>query len=112
MQKQECVMCKKAHHLSNCLKYLRFFPEKRVEVLEKVQLCLNYIKPGHFIKNCKSSTCKKCADKHNILIHFEGLPSKKATVPEKNNNSPSVLCSHNHRTTDRVPVLLSNNIYL
>jgi len=110
VQKQECIVCKEAHRLSNCPDYLKFSPERRVEVLKKAKLCLNCMRPGHFIKSCKGGSCKRCAGKHNTLIHFEELPSKKNTEDKEGNNSSSVLCSHN-RAVDRY-VLLSTALVL
>jgi len=98
------------HRLSNCPEYLNFPSEKRVKVLKKARLCLNCMKPGHFIKNCKGGSYKRCAEKHNTLIHFEERPSKKNTEEEEGNNSSSVLCSHN-RTVDHC-VLLSTAVVL
>ncbi|XP_024881163.1 uncharacterized protein LOC112460613 [Temnothorax curvispinosus] len=110
LKKQECVVCKEAHRLSSCPKFLQLSPQERVEALKNAKLCLNCMKPGHFIKNCKGGTCRKCSSKHNTLIHFEKPLSEQATNAVENINSSSVLCSQ-HRSND-YHVILSTAIVL
>ncbi|XP_036146036.1 uncharacterized protein LOC118646691 [Monomorium pharaonis] len=113
VQRQECAVCTEAHHLSSCPKFLQFTPQRRAEALRTAKLCLNCMKPGHFIKNCKGGTCRKCAGKHNTLLHFEKASestgkAEAGKAEENNNTSPSLLCSHN-RTND-YHVILSTAI--
>jgi len=98
LQKQKCTLCKEAHQLANCKQFLEFTPQRRAEHLKKTNLCLNCMKQGHFLKECKSSLCKRCSGKHNTLIHFEGQSSKEAE-PIVESNSTSVLCSHNQQNS-------------
>lgn len=44
VQKQECVVCKEAHRLPSCPKFLELSPQKRAEVLKSSKLCLNCMK--------------------------------------------------------------------
>lgn len=44
---------------------------------------------------------RKCAGKHNTLLHFEKVSSESTGNTEGNDNSSLVLCSHN-RTSDHV----------
>ncbi|XP_018395970.1 PREDICTED: uncharacterized protein LOC108774375 [Cyphomyrmex costatus] len=109
IQKQECVVCKEAYHLSSCSKFLQLTPQKRAEVLKTAKLCLNCMKPGHFIKVCKGGTCRKCSGKHNTLLHFEKVSSESTGNTEETNSSSSVLCSHN-RASDYHVILSTATI--
>lgn len=109
VKKQECAVCKEEHHISSCVKFLQFSTQERVDALKNAKLCLNCLKPGHFIKDCKGSTCRKYFSKHNTLIHFEKPLSEQTTKVEEKAKS-SVLCSHN-RSHD-YHVLLSIAIVL
>lgn len=110
VQEQKCAVCKEAHRLSNCPKFLQFSPQKRAEVLRNAKLCLNCMKPGHYIKNCKAGACKKCSGKHNTLVHFEKTQPEQSTDSKEVNDSTSVLCSHNK--AKNYQVLLSTAIIL
>jgi len=66
IQKQKWTLCKETHRLSNCEDLLKFTAQKRAEHLRKAKLCLNCMKLGHFLKECKFSLCKRCSGKHNI----------------------------------------------
>lgn len=71
------------------------------------------MRPGHFIRDSKASSCKQCSDKHNTLIHFNKPLSTKSTDNKKDNSKNSnaaVLCSHNQ--TNNTHVLLSTAIVL
>lgn len=48
--------------------------ERRKEVMNK-KLCLNCLNPGHQAEACRSSTCKKCNERHNTLLHPDNKPS-------------------------------------
>lgn len=39
-------------------------------IREKI-LCINCLNSGHLVKDCRSSTCKKCTGRHNTLLHRE-----------------------------------------
>ncbi|KYN24375.1 hypothetical protein ALC57_04022 [Trachymyrmex cornetzi] len=95
IKNQTCAFCKETHHVSQCPKFLEFTPQRRLECLRSTKLCLNCLKPGHFIKECKSSTCKRCSGKHNTLIHFEkSLSTQDKAVEEHKNDTTAVLYSH------------------
>ncbi|XP_011687010.1 PREDICTED: uncharacterized protein LOC105449455 [Wasmannia auropunctata] len=108
VQKQRCSLCKEAHHLANCEQFLKLTPQRRAEQLKGSKLCLNCMKPGHFIKDCRASLCKKCSGKHNTLLHFEKQSSENAT-PVVESGSSSVLCSHSQQASG---VLLATALVL
>ncbi|XP_011694053.1 PREDICTED: uncharacterized protein LOC105453629 [Wasmannia auropunctata] len=94
VQNQRCSMCKGAHKLSDCKRFLDLTPQERANHLRIAKLCLNCMRPGHFIKDCKASSCKQCSGKHNTLVHFEKASSAQVS-PVEEAKTASVLCSHN-----------------
>ncbi|XP_037931127.1 uncharacterized protein LOC119665940 [Teleopsis dalmanni] len=91
-----CLACKRdSHPLYTCKSFLQDAPSKRLHLDQQMRLCINCLKTGHFAKECKSSSCKKCDKKHNSLLHLED-PSRKATRPEVNNSISLVSNSNNH----------------
>ena len=46
--------------------------DKKLSTLRSNNLCMNCLKPGHFIKGCQSShRCKRCQKPHHTLLHLE-----------------------------------------
>lgn len=69
---QVCDLCKEGHRLYECKQFLKLSAEERRVELRKKQLCINCMKAGHYAKDCRSSTCRKCSKPHNTLLHVEG----------------------------------------
>ena len=63
----ECEYCKGTHRIFNYEKLLRLPIESRIKDIKQLKLCLNYLRKGHWSKECKSSGCKLCKAKHNSL---------------------------------------------
>ncbi|XP_049308578.1 uncharacterized protein LOC125777516 [Bactrocera dorsalis] len=71
-----CAFCGNAEHLNyNCQRFLNLTPNIRQKEVKKLLLCLNCLKKGHQMRDCKSSNCRKCHSKHHTLLHFNRLPS-------------------------------------
>ena len=85
-QKINCLNCEGEHHLQDCSSFLALAPPQRAEKVKGFKLCLNCLRSGHFIKNCKANGCRKCQGKHNTLLHFEkietGLSSNSSSTKE------------------------------
>ncbi|XP_071580238.1 uncharacterized protein [Temnothorax nylanderi] len=110
IQKQACAVCKEAHRIPQCPKFLELTPQKRVDCLKNAKLCLNCMKSGHFIKDCKAGSCRKCSAKHNTLIHFDKSSSSQVADTSEENSNTAVLCSHNQ--TNNGHVILSTALIL
>ncbi|XP_054725518.1 uncharacterized protein LOC129235611 [Anastrepha obliqua] len=39
-------------------------------IVKKLALCLNCLKAGHQMRDCKSGSCRTCQSKHHTLLHF------------------------------------------
>nr|CAH7724597.1 unnamed protein product [Callosobruchus chinensis] len=68
---QVCLLCKKDHALSSCSVFVKLNINERIDRAKQLRLCLNCLKPGHFSRICRASTCKKCNYKHHVLLHIE-----------------------------------------
>ncbi|XP_066589589.1 uncharacterized protein [Prorops nasuta] len=81
---KSCILCKQEHYLQNCTTFLSLTPQERAKKLKELNACLNCLRKGHLMSNCKGGPCRKCNRKHNTLIHFDDA-----------NNAPAVsLCSN------------------
>ena len=49
-----CVACKEKHPLYLCSKFRAMPHDEKRSLLKSNALCLNCLRPGHFVKNCKS----------------------------------------------------------
>ena len=67
-----CILCgTNKHPLYACATFKSLPHEKMLSTLKDNNLCLNCLKPGNFIRECKSlHRCRKC-QKHQSLLHME-----------------------------------------
>lgn len=68
-----CVVCKTERHpLYCCPRFKGLAHDRMVSFLKENSICLNCLRPGHFVRQCKSPyKCKKCQRPHHTLLHVE-----------------------------------------
>jgi len=73
---QTFSVCKGNHCIYNCAEFLKkSVPNRHIEI-RKTQLCIHCLKPGHYVKDCKSTSCRKYTKAHNTLLHSEPTESQ------------------------------------
>ncbi|XP_053968812.1 uncharacterized protein LOC128870237 [Anastrepha ludens] len=88
---KNCVFCNATQHtIFTCSLFLNLSPSLRFQQVKKHQLCINCLKKGHVVKNCKTSSCKHCSAKHNTLLHFSQSPQ---TISQDTGAPPSAKTS-------------------
>ena len=82
----QCVLCKpEKHPLYYCSKFKGMSQDQRLSVVRSNGLCMNCLKAGHFLKECKSSHhCRSCQKPHHTLLHIDA----------RETNPPSVISSN------------------
>ncbi|XP_018375244.1 PREDICTED: uncharacterized protein LOC108769012 [Trachymyrmex cornetzi] len=101
VQSQKCSMCKEMHKLLTCERFLELSPQDRANHLKTARLCLNCMRSGHFVRDCKARSCRQCSGKHHTLVHFERASSTQVK-PVEENKTASVLCLHSQYNTHSV----------
>lgn len=76
----KCVICKEAHYIYKCDKFLRSSLSERRQMARLNKLCHNCLKTGHLAKECLGKECPRCSVKHNRLLCSENPLNKQ--VPE------------------------------
>ena len=68
-----CVLCQvDKHPLYACKKFKSMSHDQMVSTLKTNSLCMNCLRPGHFVKQCKSlHHCRICQKPHHTLLHVE-----------------------------------------
>ena len=68
-----CIVCKReSHPLYHCTKFKDMSHDRKTTVVKSNNLCMNCLKPGHFLKECKSSHfCRHCQKPHHTLLHID-----------------------------------------
>ncbi|XP_018375981.1 PREDICTED: uncharacterized protein LOC108769466 [Trachymyrmex cornetzi] len=108
-----CRYCNNDHPTYKCEELLKLSaPERTKSVIEK-RLCVNCFAPGHFGRDCRGSSCRKCDRKHNTLLHIEkeepttqGNSKNNSivthvraeddkTIKEENSVAMNIYCAHN-----------------
>ncbi len=65
------------HPLYSCHKFKSLPHDRMMSTLKTNGLCLNCLKPGHFVKECTSThRCRKCQKLHHTLLHLEIPPDR------------------------------------
>ena len=68
-----CILCKNDKHpLYACTWFKSLSHNKMMSTLKANSLCINGLRPGHFVKLCKSlHRCRKWQKPHHTLLHVE-----------------------------------------
>ncbi len=62
----DCVVCKEKHPLYLCTKFKSMTHDEKRVILNSNCLCMNCMRSGHFVKNCKSlHKCHVCQKPHH-----------------------------------------------
>ncbi|XP_036342590.1 uncharacterized protein LOC118751872, partial [Rhagoletis pomonella] len=82
-----CSVCNKHDHvIYSCPSFANLSPNDRWKESKRAQLCINCLKPGNHVQQCKSSACRRCSLKHHTLLHFAQTDQ---TMPSAAEVSPS-----------------------
>ncbi|XP_037931454.1 uncharacterized protein LOC119666243 [Teleopsis dalmanni] len=66
-----CTFCESDDHfIYSCCQFTNLSPKLRLTEARKLSLCLNCLKKGHQLKQCKSSFCCICSRPHHTLLHL------------------------------------------
>lgn len=84
--------CQLTHSLFKCTGFLAKTIDEREKFVKKNKLCLNCLKPGHFVRFCQRGNCNRCEEPHNSTLCRKNPFMKKTnqvrtvpkTKPEKN----------------------------
>lgn len=66
-----CTLCKQAHLLAFCERFIAMGLTERFKVVKEAKLCVNCFRSNHKTSLCKAKRCKKCDRLHNTLLHRE-----------------------------------------
>ena len=86
-----CVLCKTSRHpLYACGKFKSLSHERMVATIKSNGICINCLKPGHFVKDCRSlRRCRDCQKPHHSLLHLEMKSNAAAPAPSEDSTSPN-----------------------
>ena len=89
-----CLICKSEKHpLYACPRFKLMSHEQKIEILKSNNLCMNCLRPGHFVKNCKSlHHCKVCQRSHHTLLHIDS--SATTSTPSSNPSKTPLITSN------------------
>ncbi|XP_038122496.1 uncharacterized protein LOC119771145 [Culex quinquefasciatus] len=88
---QKCAKCSKEHNMYQCEEFRRLSVQERRELVQKVRLCFNCLRPAHCAKSCTSkSSCHtpECKQRHHTLLCTSAANSERAS--EESGSSASV----------------------
>uniref|UniRef100_A0A6P7H0Q6 Uncharacterized protein LOC114344670 n=1 Tax=Diabrotica virgifera virgifera TaxID=50390 RepID=A0A6P7H0Q6_DIAVI len=101
-----CPMCKGEHAIYQCGEFLKLSSKERFDKVRKMNLCTNCLKPGHYYKRCRQSTCKRCSSKHHTYLHPDR--SRERNTPSM--RQPVVKASENQAVDDLQGTLNTTNL--
>lgn len=89
-----CTNCNGDHFIRNCESFLKLEIPERSKLIKSLKLCLNCLRKGHFVGDCKSSACKLCDRKHNTLLHIKtSKANAKIEHSQQSNIETTTTCS-------------------
>ena len=90
-------MCNGKHLLFQCGKFQAIQPEMRLQFVKDQRLCLNCLRHGHYVRNCKRNfrcSMPGCGKRHSKFVHIDSATNAtgNATAPggEFGNSQPTV----------------------
>ena len=88
-----CVVCKcEKHPLYYCPKFKGMSHDCKLSVVRGNSLCMNCLKSGHFLKECKSSHhCRSCQKPHHTLLHVDAQEPNPQSVVSSNISTGAIL---------------------
>ena len=70
-RKSQCSLCSKIHFIFHCSHFKKMDAQQRRHHIQAVSLCINCLRPGHSVQDCRSSSCMICRLQHHTLIHID-----------------------------------------
>ena len=88
-----CVLCKTDKHpMYACTRFKSLSHDKMISTLKANDLCMNCLRPGHYVKQCKFlHRCKKCQRPHHTLLHVEGKDNSPTSLPLSHSTAEPVV---------------------
>lgn len=84
MDNRTCPYCNQRHRIVECSTFKDLSPQVRSSEAIKLNLCLNCLRRGHEVKDCRlDGNCRVCQQRHNSLLH----------VDQDNDNNQTILKS-------------------
>lgn len=90
-----CPMCKENHFIFQCDTFRKLPVQDRIKKAQTYNVCLNCLRPGHYVQKCKLGHCKYCSEKHNTLLHTD----------KESPSTQNIVLSVNHLNTSKVVIL-------
>ena len=87
-----CPLCKtQRHHLFMCASFKALDHDQKMSTLKLHDLCINCLRPGHFVKQCNSSNrCRTCQKPHHTLMHIVRVGNTPVDPPSEQRPSESI----------------------
>jgi len=105
----KCSNCSGQHNIYKCEQFLKLQPNQRYHEAVKLKLCINCLRQGHFSRDCRSQSCKKCDLKHNSLLHKD---KSKTEVSTSKGSSPDTQTQTNLHVSNHCSSKETNKVLL
>ncbi|XP_055622283.1 uncharacterized protein LOC129765871 [Toxorhynchites rutilus septentrionalis] len=70
-----CPFCTQSSHSPfHCEAFRKLPVSQRFEIVKKNSLCINCFSPSHLVRQCQSSCCRVCGQKHHTMLHQKATP--------------------------------------
>jgi len=104
----ECLKCSMTNHkLINCRLFRQLSPWDRFRFVKEKGCCLKCFSPAHRSKDCTSSNCEECSQKHNSLLHFGNASNSSSNSDAKKVENNTITCCSIDSKSAPYSVLLS-----
>lgn len=64
-----CIICNQNHRIYDCPTFKSKGIKERLADVAKYKLCVNCLRQGHHLNDCRMGPCRECKQRHNTLLH-------------------------------------------
>lgn len=90
--KATCPFCDSGeHYISKCTRFLNLSPNLRYKEAKKMHLCLNCLRKGHTLQQCRSGSCRQCQSRHHTLLHISTNSAPSSSLADSSQASSSLI---------------------
>lgn len=76
-----CPLCKAAHFINKCPKFVKKSPSQRMEIIKQATRCLNCLSSKHSVQSCMSKySCRICQRRHHSMLHLDSASSSSGSA--------------------------------
>ncbi|XP_037295929.1 uncharacterized protein LOC119188381 isoform X2 [Manduca sexta] len=110
--KKLCLACNSNHPIYSCQKFHNLNLESKLSLIKKNNLCINCLRSGYTVNNCKLGSCRLCNKKHNTLVHNSDESTQSVSNHLKQPAATFSQVTDTHNTDNSIQTIQANKAHI